>query len=299
MKNTRIYNLLVIFLLVSCVSFAQDSTKKELNLTTRYFSENNKVMFLEVNTKFRGEKGFQPVSGTTVQLYLDAEAEDNAIAKVTTDEKGIARTYIPPYLKQAWDSSSEHTIIAVSSPTKDFEESRSQQLIKKSRISIDTSSTEEAKSVTVSVTSFDGTAWVPVKDVEMRIGIKRSGGGLLTAGSEETYTTDSTGSVTMEVRKDTIPGDEKGNIVLMARVDDNEELGNLMVEKQVKWGNPTKIENNFFDQRTLWSTRMRTPAWLLVMAYSIVISVWGTIFYLIYQIVKIKKLSYAKDIIRD
>jgi hypothetical protein len=88
-----------------------------------------------------------------------------------------------------------------------------------------------------------------------------------------------------------LPGDQKGTIVLAARVEDNDQYGNLLVEKTVSWGTALRPENNFFDQRTLWSTRFRTPFWLLFMAYSIFIGVWGTIIYLVWQIVKIKKLA--------
>ena len=46
-----------------------------------------------------------------------------------------------------------------------------------------------------------------------------------------------------------------------------------------------------FDQRKLWATKFRTPLWLLFMAYSIVIGVWGTIIYLVLQIIRIKRIG--------
>jgi hypothetical protein len=88
-----------------------------------------------------------------------------------------------------------------------------------------------------------------------------------------------------------MPGDEKGNIVLVARVEDNDNYGNLVVEKSVPWGKVVKTDISFFDQRTLWSTRFRTPVWLLVMAYGMVIGVWGTIIYIVLQIFRIKKMG--------
>jgi hypothetical protein len=116
-------------------------------------------------------------------------------------------------------------------------------------------------------------------------------GSILSAGDEETYTTDSTGSVTVELKKDSLPGDEKGNIVLVAKVEDNDQYGNLFVEKTVPWGIVLKAEKNFFDQRTLWTTRFRTPLWLLLIAYSISAAVWGVLIYLIWQLIRIKRLS--------
>src|SRR5674476_473551 len=131
---------------------------------------------------------------------------------------------------------------------------------------------------------------VKAGDVEMRVGIKRMVG-ILSAGDEATYTTDSTVSVTVELKKDSMPGDLKGNIVLAVKVDDNDELGNLREEKSVPWGIATKVNNTFFEERTLWTTRFRTPYWLLLTVYSITIGIWGTLIYLVFRLIKIGKLG--------
>jgi hypothetical protein len=77
----------------------------------------------------------------------------------------------------------------------------------------------------------------------------------------------------------------------VAKVDDNDTYGNLLIEKTVPWGVAFKPDNNFFNQRTLWSRSNRTPPWLLFMALTMILIVWGTIVYLLGQLIKIKKLS--------
>ena len=271
--------------------FAQDSTKNELVMTVSYFMNNNKLVYLTVNTKTKIEKKFQPVQGMVVDLYLDSDSAANLVGKVTTNEKGLAKAIIPPPLKNIWDSASSHTFIGVSEPTKQFDATRAEAAMTKTKITIDTATDAETRNITVTVSALQDGEWVPAKDVEMKVGIARSGGSILSAGDEETYTTDSTGTVTAEFKRDSLPGDEKGNIILAAKVEDNDQYGNLFVEKTVPWGAALKPETNFFDQRTLWTTRFRTPFWLLFMAYSIVIGVWGTMIYLVWQIVKIKRLG--------
>ena len=59
-----------------------------------------------------------------------------------------------------------------------------------------------------------------------------------------------------------------GNLILVARVEDNDQYGNPLVEKTIFWNVAIKQSKNFFDQRTLWSTRFRRPFWLLFLAYS-------------------------------
>lgn len=164
-------------------------------------------------------------------------------------------------------------------------------VITKSKITLDTVNTDGAKSITITVMQLDkNNKWLPAKDVEMKVGIARLGS-ILSAGDEQSYTTDANGTITAELKKDSLPGDKNGNITLIAKVEDNETLGNLVVEKTANWGVPTIEDTNFFNQRTLWTTRFRTPYWLLFMAYSIIIGVWGTLIYLIRQLLKIKKLG--------
>jgi hypothetical protein len=289
-KNKIVIAMLAAMLAGSFAAFAQDTTKNELVLTVSYFMNNNKMMYLMVNTKTKIDKKFQPVAGMVVNLCLDNDSAGNLIGKVITDEKGLAKAIIPPGLKNTWNNAAAHTFIGKSETTKQFDETTSEAAITKTKIAIDTLAGAEARTITVSVSALIGSEWVPAKDVEMKVGVARSGG-ILSAGDEETYTTDSTGTVNAAFKRDSLPGDEKGNIILAAKVEDNDQYGNLLVEKTVPWGVALKPEKNFFDQRTLWTTRFRTPLWLLFMAYSIVIGVWGTIIYLVWQIVKIKKLG--------
>ena len=272
--------------------FAQDSTKKELVLSVAYYMDNNKIIYLIVNAKTKINSKFQPVKNSVVNLYLDSIRENNFISKVTTDKNGMAKAIIPPALKTEWDASPDHSFFGIAEANKEFDKTKTETPITKTKIIIDTSSAEGARNIIVSVTALKNGDWIPAKDVEMKVGISRLGG-ILSAGDEETYTTDSAGSITVELKKDSLPGDEKGNIVLSAKVEDNDQYGNLLVEKTAPWGIAQMPEKNFFDQRTLWSTRFRTPFWLLFMAYSSVIGVWGTLIYLVVQIVKINKLGNA------
>jgi hypothetical protein len=273
----------------------QDTMKPELNLGLRYHMLNNKIVYLMASTKAKIDGKFKQIRGIKLSLYLDADSAENLIGTLTTDKHGLAKAILPVGLKEKWDAAPGHNFIAISEANKEFESVTAETAITKSRITIDTTSEDSIRTINVLVNSFDGKKWLPVKDVEMKVGIYRSAGGILSAGAEETYTTDSSGSVTVELNKTGLPGDAKGNYVLVAKVEENETLGNLVEEKIVPWGVAVKPDSDFFNQRTLWSTRFRTPFWLLFMAYSIIIGVWGTVLYLVMQIYKIKKLGLQQD----
>lgn len=293
-KNKFIFLLLpfIFMLLSNPVAAQEDSVVTEEVIKLKYYNENNSLQYLVVESLLKTGKKTKPLSNKAFQLYLDSNNAENFIAKVTTDKTGKAKSFIPPALKAKWESSAVHNFIAI--PIGKEEETPTELKITKTKIKIDTASSEGVRSITVQVMKYENSGWLPANEVEMKVGIQRHGG-LLSAGDEETFTTDSTGTVVVELKKDSLPGDQQGNIILIAKVEDNDQYGNMLIEKTVPWGIALSSDKTFFTQRTLWSTRFKTPLWLLFMAYSIVIGVWGTIIYLITRIIKIKKLGREYD----
>jgi len=288
--------LLVLPLLVTLfaqrVAAQEDSVVAKELVKLKYFNDNNSLQFLLLENSLKTGKKIEPLSNKVFQIYLDSDKAENLIGKVTTDQSGKAKTILPPSLKNAWETNASHKFIVIAEGKN--KEPVAELEITKAKIEIDTASNEGTRSILVRVKKYENNEWLPANEVEMKIGIQRLGG-ILSAGEAETYTTDSSGTASAEVNKDSLPGDQKGNIVLVAKVEDNDLFGNLIVEKAVPWGVAAKSDGTFFDRRSLWSTRIRTPFWLLFMAYSIVIGVWGTIFYLVLQIIKIKKLGTSSS----
>jgi len=268
---------------------AQDSLKSQLIVTLSYFSCNNEVQYLTVNAKSKASGRFQPVNGVRIKLYLNKDTAGKGIgfiAKVITNEKGKAATNIPPSLAQIWRSSANHTFIAITDKTQQYDETNTELSIAKARLTIDTAAD---KNVTATLNEFKDNAWTPVKGVDIKLGIKRLGADLQ-IGDEQTYTTDSLGTIRGEFKKIGMPGDKAGNIILVAKVDDNDQYGNLRVERSEPWGVKFVADEDFF-HRALWASRFHSPVWLVVIAYSIIITVWGTIIYLIFLLIRIRKLG--------
>lgn len=288
------YCLLIFSLIMAFNStvYAQDEpvVPKEI-VTLRYFNDNNHFQYLLLQSSLKTGKKMEPLGNKVFQLYLDVNDPANLITKVLTDKNGKAKAIIPVRLKSLWDSASTHTFVVVAEGTSKEEETTTEFTITKSKITIDTTNADGVRNITASVMKLENENWVPAADVEMKIGVVRMDKSILSAGEEATYTTDSTGMVTVEFKRDSLPGDLKGNIVLAASVEDNDELGNLIIEKPVHWGIAVKEDKSFFGHRALWTIRSKTPYWLLIMAYSIIIGVWGTILYLVFQLIKLKKMG--------
>ena len=294
--NPDKYLILIFFfslLLNKAVIAQEDSVVKEKVIKLHYYNYNNSMQYLLFETLLKAGKKTEPQKNIAVQLFLDSNTATNLVGQFVTNEEGRAKAFIPPSLKTVWDASPKHRFIAIPDYGDKTAITPTELEITKARITMDTMAEDGVKTITVKVEQLENAKWLPAKDVEMKIGIQRLGG-ILTAGEAETYTTDSSGTIKVEFKKDSLPGDQKGNIVLIAKVDENDLFGNLITEKNAAWGIPGIEDTHFFDQRTLWTTRFKTPYWLLFMAYSIVIAVWGTLLYLILQFFKIRKLGIIK-----
>jgi hypothetical protein len=290
-KNKPVILLVgMLTLLVADVTGQEEKDVPKEIVKLNYYNNNNSLQYLQLESILKTGKKLEPQKNKVFKLFLDIDRPENLITKVQTDSNGKAKAIIPVKLKTTWDSTGTHTFLVVAEATSKEEETTTEFTVTKSKITIDTSTVDSTRSISATVLKYENGQWVPAKDVEMKIGVQRFGG-LLPAGDEDTYTSDSTGAVTAEFKRTGLPGDDKGNLVLAVKVEENDQLGNIIIEKEVPWGIASKTDNGFFNQRTLWSTRFKTPFWLLFMAYSIVVGVWGTIIYLVFQLVKIKKLQ--------
>ncbi|NBU53720.1 MAG: CBS domain-containing protein [Alphaproteobacteria bacterium] len=146
-----------------------------------------------------------------------------------------------------------------------------------------------SKIITAKLLTMVDSIWKPMAGVEMVLAVKRLDGNL-NISETATYTTDTAGLVTGEFKRDSLPGDTKGNLVLVANIIDNDVYGNIIAETSVPWGKPLVYTTNY-NHRSLFARRGHSPIWLELLAYGIIILVWGVIIYLGFQIRNIIKLG--------
>ena len=278
----------VAVLLTGCLAshnaVAQPAAKGRLSITLSYFAIDNKVPYLLARAKTKENGRFRPVSGVTLKLFLNNDSADNLIKEVVTDEKGEASSPIPPSLKAAWDRSSKRTFLVHFPGDSNYTAAEGDLTVGRAKIVVDTAG---GRKVVATVFEWKDTGWAPVKGIDVGIAIKRLNA-YLNVNQTATFTTDSTGTVLADFKRDSIPGDANGNIVIVAKVDDNDNYGNLLQEMTDPWGVKFAATNAFWE-RTLFATRDKAPIWLLLMAYSIVACVWGTLVFLVINLFRIKK----------
>ncbi len=286
LNTTRSLAFLLVALVASLHSFAQDEpAKKPLIVKINYLLVNNKVPYISVKVRTKIDKKVVNVKGLEVRLLLDKDSAGCEIGKVVTNYFGEGVLPLPASLKDPWSTGDAHKFIADTKESKEYDASNNELPITKARIYIDTA---DDKNVKVTVKELKGAEEVPVKGVEVKIGLKRLGADI-GINEESAFTTDSTGSVTTEYKRLGIPGDSLGYVVLVAKTEDNETYGNLRIEKKAPWGTKFVFDNSYFNERSLYARRLESPLWLMFVAYTILATVWGILFYLVYIIVTVYK----------
>ena len=278
--------LCIVFLLQGVNLPAQAQQKKNLNIAINYFVDNNSTPYLLVKIKTKIDGRFKPVGDKHLKLFLDTTSAATLIGEIITSDKGEATTTLPPSLKKEWHTSTSHTFLAAFDGDKEFTPANADLTVGKAKILIDTTGDRK---VIATVLVLKDSVWKPVKGVDVALGIKRMDADL-SVNETATFTTDSTGQASADFKRDSIPGDAKGNIILVAKVLDNDQFGNLRMEKTVGWG-AKFIPINTFDRRTLFATRDKAPIWLILMATSIIVVVWAIIISLVFSLFKIRKLG--------
>ncbi len=286
----RLYKYFIILLSIvfslPATGLAQSAEKGDLNIAISYFVANNLVPSLSVAVKTKKDGRFQFVGGIGVNLFLDKDSAGTSIGKVVTNDKGVASTIIPASLKKQWGTSVTHTFVATFDGNKEYAATKADLTVGKAKILIDTAT---GRSIVATVMEMKDNTWEPAKGVDVVMAIRRSGGDLL-VNETPTFTTDSTGKVSADFKRDQLPGDAQGNIILVAKIIDNDQYGNLSIEKTVPWG-VKSVSVSTFNERALYATRNKAPIWLLITVYAIAITVWGILIMLIFNLFRIRKLG--------
>lgn len=288
MHPNKLFAGLVLACLMQMAAYGQ-SEKNTVSLSLGYHNDNNHLQYLEASAKTRIDGRFQPVPGLKVKYYIGSMDPAGLIGQSSTNEMGVAYIYLTPNQAAAWQSSSIQHFIASSDPDKKNDSANTTTDVTKARIKIDTAA---GRQIVAHVEMQKDNNWVPVAGVDMKIAIRRFGGDL-DIGDKPTYTTDSSGTVQADFTRAGLPGDNKGNLLLIAKIEDNDAYGSLNTQLSVPWG--TIIHYNpEFNKRTLFARRGHSPIWLEGMAYSIVVIVWGVLFYLLWEIRRMKRMKIEK-----
>lgn len=272
---------------------AAEPEKADVSLELRYTEANNSLKMLTAIVKANIDDSWVPAVGVPVAFYRQVVAPENRIGTAVTGKKGMAVLDLPAGETDKFESPAQYVFVAAVEDQEKYSDSEEELTVAEADMEMTLETEDSVHTVVITLTGADESGErVPVADPEVRILVKRLFG--LLPITEDAETTDETGEVRVEFPGD-IPGDSLGNVIIVARIDEHERYGFLENRKKVNWGVPV-VASAPVQTRELWSSRANAPIYLIVFVNVMLTGIWGVVFYIIYDIFKIRKIGKNQSV---
>lgn len=285
-----VITLLFLFLLAGPLSLAAqtDSTAKEkteepslLSPSIEFLSyqkgDNTIDLKASLKTKFKKELVRLPFMKVTfLQITDSAEKE---LGFVITDKRGTA-VYTVKEADAAPNKEGKVHFKAVFAGNKSMEAAEEELTFRRARLEMTPVKGDSTLSVSVKLVDLGSGTPTPVDSATVGVFVHRLFNPLkLGEGITEN------GEALVEIPAK-LPGDAKGNINLLAKLDENETYGNLETSLVQPWGVVVSDLNKELP-RALWSPH--PPLWMIITFAILVTVVWGHYIVIIYELFRLRK----------
>jgi hypothetical protein len=274
-------------------SFAQtDSTKKEapaaaeapslispsVSFLTVQKSDNTIDLKAALKAKINGSS--KNLELLKISYVLVTDSIEKPLGFVITDRNGKAVLNIKADSLKA-DKEGKLHFKALFAGNKAMEAAEGEVSIKRARLEITPVKGDSTFSVTVKLIDLGTGAETPIPETVLGVFVGR----LFFPLKVGEGTTDATGEVSVEIPKN-LPGDTKGNITLLAKIDENELYGNLEASVTQPWG--VRVSDQLKElPRSLWSPH--PPIWMLATFIILMAAVWGHYIVIVVQLFRLRK----------
>jgi len=262
-----------------------DTTKKEAAtyaplIEFSSIQKGDKSVDLKTSVKAKINGTLTKLAGLKIEFTIGADTSAKILGEAITDSKGVAIFTCNP--DQLITDKEGKLNFKASFAGKDSIESAEEMIVvKRGRLEITPVKEDSLLTVKVKLVDLSTSTEMPVDSTTLGVYVKR----LFSALKLGEGTTDATGETTLEIPND-LPGDAKGNLTLLARLDENETYGNLEASVVQQWGIPVSDEVKELP-RALWSSH--PPIWMLITFIVLVTAVWGHYIVIIFELFRLRK----------
>ena len=262
----------------------KSADKKEATIQLAFYKKADQTKTAVAIVKARNKAGkFAAAKNISISFYATQDKNLQLLTKVNTNLVGKATVVLPAQLPV--DTGENFTITAKIENDSIYQDAEEEMHYKDASLALSLNATDTAHMATALVTRIGkGGNVVPVKGVDVKFYVQRLFGAMA-AAEDYTVATDENGKASFQYPKG-IPGDEKGNYSVVARIDDNDQFGNVESKTDATWGIPLVVDKNPFP-RALWEPYAPLP--LVITISTLFGGVWLTYFIIFSLLVKIKK----------
>jgi hypothetical protein len=220
------------------------------------------------------------LSGLKVEFYQSGETEDKKLGEAISGNNGVALVNVKAGDITA-DQEGNLNFKVSFEGNNTFESSEESVTVKRAKLILTPVKEDSALSVQLKLVDLSTGKETTIPETKLSVYVKRMFSALKIGEGE----TDENGEAIIEI-PNSLPGDEKGNITLIAGLEDNEVYGNLETAVVQNWGTTVSNKSKALP-RALWSPD--PPIWMLITFIVLMTLVWGHYLVIIYELFRLRK----------
>ena len=246
--------------------------------TSTQKSDNSVDLKATVQAKINGT--LTRLTGLKIEFTVGVDSSVKILGEAITDSKGVAIFTCKPD-QLITDKEGKLNFKASFAGKGSIEAAAEVVAVKRARLEIIPVKEDSLLTVKVKLIDLSTGTETAVPAIDLGVFVKR----LFSALKLGEGKTDEAGEASIEIPNN-LPGDARGNITLLAKLDENEVYGNLEAAVTQQWGAPVSDELKELP-RSLWSTH--PPIWMLVTFIVLMSAVWGHYLVIIVQLFRLRK----------
>lgn len=266
--------------LTTVSSFAQEAENVSPSIEFTAVQKADNSIDLKAALKAKIETGFIKLYFQKVKFYALQDTAGTELGFAVTDRNGKAVFNVKPEALKVNADGTVH-FKALLEAKKNLDEASEELTFTRARLEITPAKEDSLLTAKVRLIDLATGQEVPVPETTVGIFVHRSFYPLKVGEG----TTDANGEAVIEVPGN-LPGDAKGNITLLAKIDENEKYGALEASSVQPWGYAVSDQDQALP-RALWSGH--APLWMLITFFILVTTVWGHYIVIIYELFRLRK----------
>ena len=291
MKKILTYTLLVILTgtLFSQALFAQDDEPGDIYMEFSTWKYNDMSRSLITTITSDNDEGEYFVKGLPVQFMLTDGEETIHLGEAISDANGIAEMNIHEgTIDYPKDEEGYIYFTARCEGSDQYWEAEEELMVKDVVVSISFEKDGEDKMVLFEGVILGVDEEWPLADDDFYFYVPRMFSDMKIA--DGWFEEDGTGYIDFPT---TVIGDSTGNVLVIARLEEHYDYGNVEVSAMINWASPKQLIAAEKPSRELWTPV--APLWMIITLIIMLAGVWGHYFYAIFQLIMIKR-SKKKEI---
>jgi hypothetical protein len=273
--------IMLLLMITAPQIMAQDNGSTPTSIKLGYYHIDS-THRLTASLKAKVEGRFLPLAGQEIVFKYSAGGTEQELGKGITSEKGSVNFPIPEEIIAGGGDKGLYSFDAVYAGKGNYGGSSANTSMKPLKLEMSFFQQEGAKMISLKAADL-GTdkQWMPVDGLDIQFFVPRTFS-LLKVGQASI----ANGAAAVEFPT-TIPGNQRGYLTIVAKIEDNETYGNVEVSGTINWGKPlppTKVIN-----RGLGDTN--APLWMVYTLIVLLSLVWFHYMYIIFSVFRIRHLG--------